>query len=139
MKNLILIFNLIIVASSCSQNDENKQIGNSIYGTWKLIETYNGTGGGTSQWATIDNGYRYTFNTDNTFTSNRFSECSSGTYELTTSNLILTFDCDGFNTGIESPPGTFVENYAFGDSYLFLTPTYLNCDEGCSNKFDKVE
>lgn len=138
MKTLILLFSLMIAVSSCNQSDENPQVENSIYGTWKLIETYNGTGGGTPQWSSVSDGYIYTFKNDNTFTSNRFNECSSGTYELTPSNLILTFDCEGFNTGIESPSGTFFENYAFGEGYLFLTPTYLNCDEGCSNKFNKI-
>ncbi|WP_176328520.1 MULTISPECIES: lipocalin family protein [Arenibacter] len=139
MKNIILLFTIIISFSSCSQNDENQKNENSIYGTWKLVEIYGSDGGNSPQWNPVNNGYTYTFNSDNSFASNRFSECSTGMYELTSSNLTLKYNCDGFNTGIENPPGSFVENYVFESNHLILTPTYLNCDEGCSYKFEKVE
>ncbi|MBI6117261.1 hypothetical protein [Salegentibacter maritimus] len=139
MKNIILLISLATTIISCSQNDEDDPIEETIYGTWKLIETYNGSGANNSQWKTIDDGYIYTFKKDNTFSSNRFNECSEGTFEINDSNLILKFNCIEFNTGIEPSPGVFIENYAFGENYLFLTPTYLNCDEGCSNKFEKIK
>lgn len=128
----------LLTITSCSKSEGNNQIENSIYGTWQLIATYGNDGGNSPQWNAVNNGYTYTFNTDRSFTSNRFTECSAGIYELTSSTLVLKYNCSGFNTGIENPPGTFVEIYAFENTELILTPSYLNCDEGCSNKFKKI-
>lgn len=50
----------------------------------------------------------------------------------------MNFGCEGFTTGIESPQGTFIEQMYFENGHLILKPTYLNCIEGCSWKFDKL-
>lgn len=139
MKNLILLFSLILSFSSCSQNEEEKINDNSIFGTWKLIEVYSSDGGSNPQWKPVVNGYTYTFNLDGTFTSNRFSECSIGKFELNNTTLTLKFDCIGFTTGIESPEGTFIENFIKNNNEIILKPTYLNCIEGCGNKFQKIK
>lgn len=138
MKNIILIFSMLLSLTSCS-DDAVKAQETSIAGTWKLIETYGSDGTGNPQWTTVDNGYTYTFSSKGSFTSTRFAECSTGTYQITSSTLTLTYDCDGFGTGIESPAGTFVENIAFDDGKIILTPTYLTCIEGCGFKFEKVK
>ncbi|PCI34200.1 MAG: hypothetical protein COB60_06615 [Flavobacteriaceae bacterium] len=139
MKNLILLFSIILSFNSCSQNEEEKNSDNSIVGTWKLIEVYSSDGGSNPQWKLVENGYIYTFKIDGTFTSNRFSECSIGKFELNNSNLTLRFDCNGFTTGIESPEGTFIENFNKKNNEIILKPTYLNCIEGCGNKFQKIK
>lgn len=139
MKNLILLFSLILSFSSCSQNGEEKINDNSIVGTWKLIEVYSSDGGSNPQWKPVENGYTYTFNIDGTFTSTRFSECSVGKFELNNSTLTLRFDCNGFTTGLESPVGTFIENFNKNNNEIILKPTYLNCIEGCGNKFQKIK
>lgn len=136
MKNLILIFTILLL--SCS-NDDNKPQENPLKGTWKLIETYSSDGGSNPQWTSVENGYTYTFNSNGTYSSTRFSECSTGEYTITDSTLTLDYDCEDFDTGIENPPGTFIENYVFEDQKIILTPTYLNCDEGCGYKFERVE
>ncbi len=137
MKKLIFILTTLISLSSCDRNDPIIQE-NSIYGTWKLIEIYGSDGGSNPKWTSATIVYTYTFNENGSFTSNRFSECTSGTYSLENDKLILNFGCEGFTTGIESPKGTFIEQMYFENDNLILYPTYLDCDEGCGWKFDKL-
>ncbi|AUS07068.1 hypothetical protein [Pseudotamlana carrageenivorans] len=138
MKLTILILCIFLSLTSCS-DDEAKSQENNFLGTWKLIETYGSDGGSNSQWTSVDNGYTYTFNNNGTFSSTRFTECTTGTYGVSSNSITLVYGCEGFDTGIENPAGTFVENYVFEDENIILTPTYMNCDEGCSYKFEKVE
>jgi hypothetical protein len=138
MKNMFLILSIFLFITGCSE-EETKQQENSIYGTWKLIEIYQGNGGNNPQWTSVDSGYTYTFNNDRIFSSTRFTDCISGTYEVSGNSITLDYSCNGFNTGIETPPGTFVESYIFENANLILTPSYLNCFEGCDYKFEKIE
>ena len=137
MKKLIFILTTLISLSSCDRNDPITQE-NSIYGTWKLVEIYGSDGGSNPKWTSVTIVYTYTFNENGSFTSSRFSECTSGTYTIENDKLILNFGCEGFTTGIESPQGTFIEQMRFENGNLILKPTYLNCIEGCGWKFDKL-
>ncbi len=139
MKNLILILVLIVMSCSSDNNDNKSGTNNRMIGTWRLVETYIGTGDlSTTQWETVENGYTYSFNRDGTFSSSRFSECESGAYEFSEELLTLNFGCDGFTTGIDSPEGTIVENYLLENEFMYLSPTYLSCAEGCSYKFQRI-
>jgi len=141
MKKLLklgIIFCIILTILSCSNEDEKVENVNSIVGTWKLIEIYNDPGDGSGSWNSVENGYSYKFAVNGEFTSTRFSECSSGNYSINSNELTLNFDCDGFTAGIENPEGTFIENYGFESNTVILVPTYLNCDEGCGWKFEKI-
>ncbi|MDB9874548.1 hypothetical protein OAC97_04760 [Flavobacteriaceae bacterium] len=140
MKTIYLILIAIVSLTSCIE-DENQLRSEDdlkIQGQWQLIEVYESNGGNINQWNSVENGYLYTFNTDGTFTSSRFTECSTGNYSLTDTLLTIDYDCPNFNTGIESPAGTFVESYSFENNELILVPTYMTCDEGCGWKFSKV-
>lgn len=138
MKPIVLVFISILLILSCNNDDDTQINDNSIIGTWKLIEVY-GNDGANGQWTDVDNGFTYTFKNDGSFTSTRFSECLYGTYVISESSLSLDFGCENFSTGIESPEGTFIESYRFEEGKLYLSPTYLSCDEGCSYKFSKIE
>ena len=138
MKRMIFLFVLILSFLACSNNDDENNENQSIIGTWELVEKYGSSAGGDFQWMPVEDGYYYTFSKNGNFSSNRFSECQTGNYSLTDTQLILDYSCEGFTTGIETPEGTFVENYRLKDNLLFLSPTYLNCDEGCEYKFEKV-
>ena len=127
----------IILLSGCSTNDDEKNTDQSILGTQKLIEAYSSSGAGPGEWRTIENGYTYTFSLDGSFTSTRFSECNSGTYDLDASRLKLDFDCEDFTSVFENEQGLIVEKYRFESGQLILTPDYLNCTEGCAYKFEK--
>ena len=137
MKSLIFIVGIIISCHSCSQNNESEVEDNSIIGTWKLVEVYSSDGGSNPKWNKIENGYVYIFKSDNSFTSNRFSECETGSFTFSQTQLILTYNCPDFSTGIEYPAGTFIENYSKNNGEIILKPTYLTCIEGCGYKFRK--
>jgi hypothetical protein len=133
-KNIFFSFILVAIFSCTQSNDDKSLDSKSIFGTWKLVgvTTFFGTNA-------ITDGYTYTFNNDNTFTSNRFlNECSEGVFTMSDTTLTLDFDCEDFTTGIESPPGTFIEEYRFENNRLILNPTYLDCTEGCLYKFKKI-
>jgi len=138
MKPIILILSMLLSFTSCSDDDTKSQEENFL-GTWKLIETYGSDGGSNPQWTIVDNGYTYTFSNDGTFSSTRFTECTTGTYDVSNNTITLDYSCVGFDTGVENPPGTFVENYNFENGNIILTPTYMNCIEGCGYKFEKIE
>lgn len=146
MKNLFKTFlalTAFIFMTGCS-NDDSKELeaGTSVVGTWKLVKSYGYDSSiGHSRWYSVKNGYTYTFKSDGTFISNRFSECTSGTYILSENDgtLSLVYDCEGFTTGIEIPQGTFVESFIIENKHLLLSPTYMNCVEGCDYKFKRIQ
>ncbi len=110
----------------------------NLLGLWQLEATFFGLSNG-NQWNAIENGYIYQFKEDETFYSNKFSECSTGDYILTNNTLTLVYNCEDFSTALGDPPATFVEYYNFEDGFLLLSPAYLNCDEGCLYKFKRLE
>ena len=125
---------LTILLFGCSNDDENIEAEKSIIGNWKLIEVYDDIGDGSGSWNAVENGYTYGFSENGQFTSTRFSECSTGNYTIDSNQLTLSFDCDG----IEDPEGRLIENYIFESNTVIFVPTYLNCDEGCGWKFEKM-
>ncbi|WP_217900268.1 lipocalin family protein [Lutibacter agarilyticus] len=133
---LSIIFTILLIGCDNDDSNDNEK---SIVGTWQLIEIYSDIGDGKGKWNSIENGYKYEFDSENRFTSDRFSECQSGTYTLNENELILDYDCDGFTAGIETPEGTFVERITFESDKLIINPTYLMCVEGCEWKFQKID
>jgi len=118
---------------NCTSTDNSPQE-NSIFGSWQLIEYFD-IYGTNPPWNPVDDGYLYTFNEDGTFYSNRFNECLEGVFSLNNNELTLEYGCEGFTTGMETPEGVFVEQITFENNTLILTPTYMNCDEGCGYRF----
>ena len=132
MKNLILIAVLFTSLSGCTNNEnESRQIQeSSIIGTWKLIEKYGSDGGSDPQWNTVEDGYVYTFKNNDIIISNRFN--CNGSYTLSSSNQVtITFDCSDSQFNL-------VYDYTFENRKLILT-NLSNCDEGCGEKYEKIE
>lgn len=133
MKNLILIFSIILSFNSCSQNDENKTDNNSIVGTWKVIEILSSDGGSPLLWHTIENGSTYTFYSNGVIKSSKFSCDVSGRYTIINSNLIhVEYDCG--NSKIN-----YNLDFTFMENKLLLTPNPNNCYEGCTEKLMKIK
>ena len=140
MKNIFkcgIIVIAIISFFGCNNNSDEIHKESIIIGTWQLVEIYQSVGG-PGNWNDVENGYKYTFLSNGDFFSNRFSECTNGTYSTELNELILDFGCDGFTTGIEKPEGIFIEKITFESGYLFINPTYIFCVEGCNYKFKKI-
>jgi len=140
MKNLILLC-IALSLNSCSQNDENQKNENSIYGTWKLVAVYSNVGNGENEWNSVDNGYTYIIDTDNSFESTKYNECSSGKIEVNaiTNTLSFIFDCNNFYP-CEENSGICKEYFSIAKGNLILSSAYQNCDEGCPQfKFEKIK
>ena len=133
MKNLILLFSLILSFSSCSQNEEEKINDNSIVGTWKLIEKIESGNDGLPIWKPVSDtqSYTYTFYEKGLITNSRYN--CNGTYVFNSSNsLHIDFECNDGKIN-----GDF--NFKFTNKNLVLTPNPNTCDEGCDEKFKKIE
>ena len=132
MKTIIYLAALFFCFSSCSKSDTTTT-NPSIIGKWKQTELYTSNGGSSPAWQTIANGYEIELLSNGTFTSTKYSECATGTFSLSAANEVnMVYNCAGFmNSYVEK-----VETIT--GSQLILRPTYLNCDEGCSVKFEKV-
>lgn len=141
MKKIVSIGVVLLFTSlflGCNNDDETNN-NSSIVGIWQLIEVFQDSGDGSGGWQSVNNGYKYTFTSNNMFFSDRFTECNYGTYSLNANQLTLDFGCSGFTTNIENPNGVFIENISYEANDLILNPTYLFCVEGCGWKFKKIE
>ena len=134
---MFLILSIFFFPTGCSE-DETKQQENSIYGTWKLTQSFV-VDGVSGSWKDIENGFIITLNKNNTFSSNKFRECSIGTYSINTNNNKITFKYNCYNfTPCESNSSKCVEFFVFENQFLKFTPEYSSCIEGCGEKFKKI-
>jgi len=133
MKTLIYLPILLILTMSCSKSNNDDSSKPSIIGKWKLIELYNSDGGTSPTWHTVTNGYLLEFFSNGTFTSTKHIECTTGSYTISPTNEVnMTYNCVSFTN-------SYLEKVETNTStQLILKPTYMNCDEGCSVKFEKV-
>lgn len=149
MKNIVLIFSLVITVSSCSQSEEinDNDMENSIYGTWQLTKrTANNPNGTPNDWENLSNGFILKFENDLKFESNESTICQNslneGVFSLSTAENstkdvveITINNCDS------NPNGSFIRAfyYSFNDNDLILIPKDPACDEGCAFKYEKIE
>lgn len=125
----ILFFSLV----SCAKSSDDDIDSATVVGRWKQTAVYNSNGGSTPSWNTITNGYTIEFLSNGTFNSSKFSDCSTGTYTISSNNEIsMTYNCENFKNNYVEKVETNTE------SQLILKPNYLDCDEGCSVKFEKI-
>ncbi|MDO9038960.1 MAG: hypothetical protein Q7U59_11500, partial [Lutibacter sp.] len=115
MKNLFLLFCLIISLSSCNQNEEEIINDNSIVGTWKLIEKTASGNDGLPIWKPVSDAqsYTYTFFEDGLVIISTNS--CNGVYNLNSSNTIIKIVYDCNNSKSE---GSF--NFTFERNDLIL-------------------
>ena len=133
MKKLFYSTVFFITLICCSKNNNDEPTLPSVVGKWKQTELYNSNGGSTPTWNVVSNGYTIEFLSNGTFSSTKLSDCSTGTYTISGTNEIsMTYNCASFtNIYVEK-----IENKT--NSQLILKPNYLNCDEGCSVKFERI-
>ncbi|SKB35215.1 hypothetical protein SAMN05660776_0640 [Salegentibacter holothuriorum] len=143
MKNIGLIFSIIITLASCSKSEQDNPTDNSINGTWQLIErTANNTDGSPNAWEQVENGYKITFNEDFTYESEinptNCNEVVESIYLLENEselNIIeITITCINPEISFQS-----TDSYTFDkNGHLILKPIEPVCPEGCAFKFRKI-
>lgn len=107
----------------------------SIAGKWTLTEAYISSGG-EPYWTDVESGEEITFFDDGRFTSNRFTECTTGNFSIAENELLLEYDCVGFDAVSENEEGLITYSLEFFTDYFIVTPTSGPiCVEGCSYKY----
>ena len=136
MKNMFLILSIFFFITGCSE-EEIKQQESSIYGTWQLTEEYI-VSGVNGNWIEIQNGYTFSIESNNVFSSTEFQECAQGIVVISDTQIVFKYECEGFTIGIEFPEGEFSYKYSFVGNKLSLNPNFMNCDEGCGYRFTRI-
>ncbi len=127
----------LLFFSSCDTYESGPIITDefSIVGKWTLTEAYISSGG-PQYWTEVENGEEINFFDNGTFSSNRFTECSKGNFSIVENELLLQYDCEGFDAVSESDEGLITYTLEFYSHYFIVTPTSGPfCIEGCSYKY----
>lgn len=139
MKSTVTLLAVLLLFTACDKNSSGPINADevSIAGTWILTEAYISTGG-PQYWTDVEDGEEITFFDDGTFASNRFSECETGNFSMTDNELLLEYDCNGFDVVSENEEGLITYALELFSDYFILTPTSGPiCIEGCSYKYEK--
>ncbi len=137
MKNSMFTFILIPVLYSCSSDIPKEFENTDLIGKWKLSEAYI-SAGGPQDWVAVEDGEELVLFENGTFTSSRYSECTTGTWSTEQIGLILDYNCEGFESESENEDGLITYNLKFESGYFIATPTSGPiCIEGCSYKYLK--
>lgn len=125
MKNMYLILSIFFFITGCSE-EEKKQQENSIYGTWQLIERFDG--GSPTPNQSVENGEIITFSSDNSYSNNSY-QCD-GNYNINNSIIEVSVSC----------VTTDLIKYSFNieNDELKLTAFPSTCDEGCYDKYKRI-
>ena len=137
MKNICSLLLLLLLLIDCDKASDKPIPPNAtlIEGKWKQNEAYI-SAGGPQYWIDVDNGEEIEFYNNGTFSSNRFTECTTGTFSLEENKLSLEYDCDGFETQSENGDGFITYDLELFSNHFILTPTSGPiCIEGCSYKY----
>lgn len=133
-----------VLVSSCSKNDQDIETKDltakykPIFGKWKQVGAFISSGG-PQYWVDVDNGEELTFSSDGGFSSNRFSGCTNGDFEIESDELKLSYNCDGFESGFENSEGFITYIITFESDYFLITPTSgAICTDGCSYKYIRI-
>ncbi|WP_282043083.1 hypothetical protein [Winogradskyella flava] len=137
MRNLIGLSILFFGLFSCDSEETNESINSELIGKWKLTEAYI-SAGGPQYWVDVENGEEFMFFENGLFNSNRFSECTTGTFSTEQNELLLRYNCNGFESGSENEDGYITYDLNFEFDYFIITPSSGPiCIEGCSYKYRK--
>jgi len=125
MKNMFLILSIFFFITGCSE-EETKSQENSIYGTWQLIERFDGGSPNPNQ--TIQNGEIITFSSQNIYSNDSY-QCN-GTYNFNNSILEISASC--------ITADLLKYTFTIENSELKLTAYPTTCDEGCYDKYIRI-
>jgi hypothetical protein len=140
MNSKYYLITFLILLIACDKADE-PIIADEILmvGKWKITEAYI-SAGGPQYWIDVENGEEIDFFENGIFSSNRFTECTNGNFSILENELLLEYNCTGFNTESENEDGFITYKLELYTNYFILTPTSGPiCIEGCSYKYQKKE
>lgn len=130
---IIFVFGLL----SCDSDPVSKVDDSNLIGEWKLTEAFI-SAGGPQYWVDVENGTELAFYENNSFSSNRFTECKTGNYVLIENELRLKYSCEDFKPEFVNEDGNITYALELGRDYFILTPTSPPfCTEGCSYKYTR--
>ena len=136
-----LVF-ILLVLLGCSPSSDVPLVTDGpiqIEGTFKLTESYLGTGGETD-WQVVENGPEFEFTGTGTFTDTHYESCSTGTYVIANDVLQLLYNCPDFENNAIDEDGFITYAIAFGANFFILTPTSgPTCIEGCSYRYTLIK
>lgn len=144
MKNIFLTFFIFLLYIGCSEEEQTNQE-TSIYGTWQLIEVFDG--GSIEPNQSIKDGYFTTIKSNSEFsTTHQTIGCPidydvlDGNYQIYPDGELKVMDinipCSARDDGAINPKYYF----EIVDGFLILVPTpdVGGCFEGCHEKFKKI-
>jgi hypothetical protein len=125
MKNMFLLLSILFFITGCSE-EKTEQQNNSIYGTWQLIERFDG--GSPTPNQIVENGEIIVFSSDNSYSNNTY-QCD-GNYNINNSIIEISVLCIT----------TDLIKYSFSieNNELKLTSFPSTCDEGCYDKYKRI-
>ncbi len=123
---MTLILAIFLFITGCSEEGTIQQQDNSIYGTWQLIERFDG--GSPVPTQPISNGEIITFSNESIYSNDSY-ECN-GVYNINDSIIEISVLC----------VTTESLNYSFiiENNELMLTDYPSACDEGCYDKYKRM-
>jgi hypothetical protein len=130
-------FLLFFIACDNTMNEPITPDESLMIGKWKQTAAYISSGG-PQYWINVENGEEIEFFENETFSSNRFTDCLSGDFSIEDNKLLLKYNCIGFNPESANEEGFITFELEFFSNYYILTPTSGPiCIEGCSYKYQK--
>ena len=137
MNKLICVFIIIFGFYSCTRDNPQNFEKSDLNGKWKLSEAYI-SAGGPQYWVDVENGEEIEFFNNGIFNSDRFSECTTGSFSIEQNEILLEYGCSAFNSISQNENGFITYKFEFYSNYFVLTPTSgPTCIEGCSYKYLK--
>lgn len=122
---MFLLLSILFFITGCSE-EKTEQQNNSIYGTWQLIERFDG--GSPTPNQIVENGEIIVFSSDNSYSNNTY-QCD-GNYNINNSIIEISVLCIT----------TDLIKYSFSieNNELKLTSFPSTCDEGCYDKYKRI-
>lgn len=106
-----------------------------LFGEWKLIETCHSDGASQCQWKTVseNNSHKYIFNKDGTTTQDLYFPNCSGTYSMTSEDVIrIDFPCIDLDLCFS------IVELSNKELIFGCLPKCSDADEGCSYKYKRI-
>lgn len=128
---LIVLSITTMYLQGCKKDTESID-STTIEGTWKLVGQNLGLPDG---YIKVKDGELFTLNNDSAFVKGT-GKCNEGEYSIFEGYISLDYSCENKESMLSG--GVQKWGYSFENGILRISPTFLNCDEGCIYEYKKV-